>query len=75
MAKSRKQSPKGKESTPSKGEASPSSVIVSVRVSPDFRGWLDRLAEHERIGLSDLFDRALTRYAREAGFKEAPPKR
>ena len=75
MARKPKQAPKGKQSSPPKVEASPPSVIVSVRVSADFRGWLDELAEHERMGLSDIFDRAVVDYARKVGFPKAAPKR
>jgi hypothetical protein len=67
MAKKRKEAPQSK--------APPASVIVSIRVASDYRDWLDRLAEFERVNLSDLLDRAITRYARDVGFKEAAPKR
>jgi hypothetical protein len=67
MAKKRKAAPGG-------GEP-PASVIVSIRVATDYRDWLNRLADFERVNLSDLIDRAITRYAREVGFKEVAPKR
>jgi hypothetical protein len=75
VAKKRKQAPRGREAPPPKAESTPPSVIVSVRVSADFRAWLDELAEHERMGLSDIFDRAVVDYARKVGFPKAAPKR
>jgi uncharacterized protein (DUF1778 family) len=59
----------------SKGSEAPASVIVSIRVSSEYRDWLNRLAEFERVNLSDLLDRAITRYARDVQFKEVAPKR
>jgi hypothetical protein len=75
VAKKRKQAPKGEETPLPKVEPTPPSVIVSVRVSADFRAWLDDLVEHERMGLSDVFDRAIVDYARKVGFPKAAPKR
>jgi len=73
MAKKRKAARPVDEAVPA--VPAPSSVIVSIRVATDYRDWLNRLADHERINTSDLIDRAITRYAREVGFKEMPPKR
>jgi hypothetical protein len=64
-----------KRTAAAKGKGQPASVIVSIRVAPEYRDWLDRLADFERVNTSDLFDRAMTRYAREVGFKEAAPRR
>jgi hypothetical protein len=59
----------------SKDDPAPATSIVSVRCSLEFRAWLDGLADHERISVSDLFDRAMTSYARDIGYKKIPPKR
>src|SRR5262249_53709693 len=72
LAKKRKSPPPA--AAPPDPSGTPS-VIVSVRVSPEYRAWLDRLASFERIPISDLLDRALVAYAPQVGFKEVAPRR
>lgn len=51
------------------------SVVNTLRSTPDWRDWMARLAESERIGVPDLIDRALVDYARKVDFPEPPPRR
>jgi hypothetical protein len=51
------------------------SVVNTFRSTPDWRDWVARLAESERIGVPDLIDRAVAEYAKKVGFPEPPPKR
>jgi hypothetical protein len=50
-------------------------TILSVRMSPEYRAVLSRLAEHERCGVADVIDRAIADYARKVKFTESFPKR
>jgi hypothetical protein len=51
------------------------SVVNTFRSTPDWRDWVARMADSERIGVPDLIDRALVDYAKKVGFREPPPKR
>jgi hypothetical protein len=52
------------------------SAAIMVRGRPEWKAWVEKLATHDRApNLNELFDRALVAYARQAGFKEAPPPR
>jgi hypothetical protein len=43
---------------------------------PDWKVWLEELAEFDRApSVVDLIDRALVAYAREKQFPKVPPKR
>jgi len=46
-----------------------------IRSTPEWKKWLERLADHCRTNVSDTVDRSLVELARNAGFKEVPPKR
>lgn len=50
-------------------------ALPPVRGSEEWGEWVGRLAVSERLGYPDLVDRALADYAKQVGFKEAPPKR
>jgi len=52
----------------------PRDMVVGMRGSPEWKGWLDRLADHCRLNKVDVIDLALVDYAQKMGF-EAPPKR
>jgi hypothetical protein len=52
------------------------SAVTNIRSSPEWKSWLERLAEANRSSsLADLIDDAVVDYARKLGFKEAAPKR
>ena len=72
VAKKRKEAPKAGKA---KAQPGPASVVISFRVSPEYRAWLDGLATHERINLSDIFDRAMVDYARKVGYPAVAPPR
>jgi hypothetical protein len=50
-------------------------ALPPVRGSAEWGEWVGRLADHDRSSYPDLVDRALAAYAKQAGFKDAPPKR
>lgn len=59
-----------------KGKASPNrATVLTIRGTQEWRDWLERAANHCRLTTSTLVDLAVTRFAREQGFEEAPPKR
>jgi hypothetical protein len=47
---------------------------IRARVTPAFKEWAQRFADHERSDISDLLDNALAHYARARKF-DPPPKR
>jgi hypothetical protein len=53
----------------------PKQTIMSIRGAPEWKAWLDRLAEHDRSTSVQVIDKALADYARKVKFPEAPPKR
>ena len=68
--------PKKQASKPAPAEVpSPRGMILSVRGTPEWRDWLNRLAEHNRVKVADAIDHAVVAWARQTGFTEPPPKR
>jgi len=53
----------------------PKGVLPAVRGSDEWRAWVERLAEFDRVSFPILIDRALAEYAKGIGFAEPPPKR
>jgi hypothetical protein len=49
-------------------------MAAQVRGTREWKGWLEDLAETNRLSVSGLIDMVLARFARETGFRE-PPKR
>jgi hypothetical protein len=49
-------------------------LVVGIRAYPEWKQWLDELAEHDNRSIVDLISHTLKKYAREIGFRE-PPKR
>jgi hypothetical protein len=62
---------KPKKKVPASG---PKMLAKGVRMTEEYAAWLDRLASMERMSVATLIDRALTAYAKQAGF-ESPPER
>ena len=54
---------------------SPKGNVLSVRGSQDWRAWVGRLADHSRLKVADVIDRALLAYAKQEGFDEPAPRR
>jgi hypothetical protein len=50
-------------------------VPLTVKGSPEWREWVEKVAEHNRTDLSTLIDAALVKFAREIGVPDPPPKR
>jgi hypothetical protein len=59
-------------STPEPG---PRRVVLQMKGTDDWKGWLDRLSKFLRTPTSTIVDHALIRYAKEMGFKEEAPER
>lgn len=53
----------------------PRVIAFALKSTEEWRDWLRRLAEAERMGISDLVDRAIADYASKVGFPDPPPKR
>lgn len=49
--------------------------ILSIRGTPAWRDWIDRLAHHCRLDRAKLIDIALYEKAKRSGFEEPPPER
>ncbi len=49
-------------------------TVVALKGSPEWKDWLDRFAEHCRLGLADTIEQSLLCYAKEREFR-GPPKR
>jgi hypothetical protein len=56
-------------------EPDPRQIVISIKGSADFRDWLNRLADHERVTSVAVIERALVEYAANHGFAEPAPKR
>jgi hypothetical protein len=48
---------------------------LTVRMTPQFREWLDRAALQSRLNVSNFLEFAAIAYAKQQGFEETPPKR
>ena len=57
-----------------KGLLNPS-LNLTVRITPEFRHWLERAALHRQTTPSAFFDSAALAHARKHGFDEPAPKR
>lgn len=50
-------------------------VAVTLKGSPEWKAWLERFADHTRLDVAKLIDKALVHYAESEGFSEASPRR
>lgn len=50
-------------------------MALQMRGSPEWKQWLEELAEFDRSSASDVADRAIAAYARSVGFPKPPPPR
>lgn len=48
---------------------------INIRCMPDFKRWVDQMAEADRCSLAELIDRALTAYASKIKFTTPAPRR
>lgn len=51
------------------------SIIVTLKGNPEFREWLNRLADHDRSTAVQVMERGVIAYAKQVGFTEPAPKR
>lgn len=63
------------ESPTKTGSRAPRVPAFGIRATPEWREWVDRLAESEDVNFSDLVARALKLYAKQVEFPEPAPKR
>lgn len=61
--------------TPAPEPAEPRQIVISIKGTAEFRDWLNRLADHERVTAVAVIERALVEYAANHGFAEPAPKR
>jgi hypothetical protein len=48
---------------------------LTVRMSAEYKAWLERAAEHSRLSVSGYLDLAAVAFARAQGFADPAPKR
>jgi hypothetical protein len=72
--KGQKATPKGK-NVPPTPDPKARHANLHLRATQEWRDWLDGLASHYHMTVSALIDFALTKIAREGGYKDKPPKR
>lgn len=53
----------------------PRPTALTIKGALEWRGWVERGAEHCRTDVAKLVDAALVRYLKEHGFTEEAPKR
>ena len=53
----------------------PKRTVLTIKGFEEWKGWFERFADFLRTPGSTVVDHAFVRYAKEAGFKEEPPKR
>jgi hypothetical protein len=53
----------------------PRPIALTVRGRDAWKEWVRELAEHQRIAVNELVDRALVEYSRKVGFGKAAPER
>jgi hypothetical protein len=57
------------------GAVEPMTPAVRLACSPEWKDWVERLADHCRLDVAKVIDRALIDYARKEGFDEEAPSR
>lgn len=77
-AMARKQASKGKARASEAGpdpEPERRRVVLTIKGSEPWRGWLEGLSKHLRTPTSTIVDHALVRYAKEVGYLAEAPER
>lgn len=67
--------PPAKKTGPKPAEGVGRTAATMIRSTPDWKKWLDELADFNRGTVSDTVDRALVELARNIGFPKVPPRR
>jgi hypothetical protein len=65
----------GRPKKPAKKAGTPEPKTIGFRVSGEYGAWLDEFADHQRMPVASVIDRALAKLAEIEGFGSAPPKR
>lgn len=50
-------------------------TVISIKGTAEFRDWLARLADSERITVVQLLEKAVVEYAERKGYGEPAPRR
>jgi hypothetical protein len=50
-------------------------IIIQLRGSPEFKAWVEALAEFDATSVAELTERAYANYARQIGFTNPRPRR
>ena len=72
MAKKVVGRPKTKAAAPTP-ETERRKVVLTIKATEEWRGWLDRLSKHLWTPTSTIVDHGVIRYAKESGFDEPAP--
>jgi hypothetical protein len=75
MATTQAEDSDGRKPKRKRRDAEPRPIALTIRGRQDWKEWVASLAAFERISVNELVDRALVRYAREAGYKTGAPER
>lgn len=51
------------------------SIVVSMKGTPEFRDWLNELAEFDRSTAVQIMEKGAVLYAKQVGFEKPAPKR
>lgn len=57
-----------------KREGPPRETVVALKGSREWKAWLDKFANHCRLGLADTIEQSLDHYSHERKYRR-PPKR
>jgi predicted transcriptional regulator len=60
---------------PRPGKEKAATIAVTLRGSPEWKTWLEKLARHSRLDVAKVIDRALIDFAEKEGFDEEAPER
>jgi hypothetical protein len=64
---------------PKPGAAKPQSerkaIAVVIKGGPDWKAWLEGLADYCRTDVAKVIDKALTEYAKSEGYNQEAPRR
>jgi hypothetical protein len=64
-----------KKTARSKPAADRKSIAVTIKGSPEWKEWIDGLAEHCRLDVAKVIDLAVVEYAKAEGYDPKAPQR
>ena len=50
-------------------------IAVTIKGSPEWKHWIDGLADHCRLDVAKVIDRAMVEYAKAVGYDRKAPRR